>query len=138
MPLGRPTDRSPLVHSLEGVLKVYDPLASPPTLLRTFNDRSATRHLRPHLAAGALDPALWRVSQIVLERDMLVACVGGKILSWRMGSGGREREGRSEWKGKVVNKKAGTSGWAGMRTPNGKSGHCASSILSQASTSAGD
>lgn len=125
------------LRSLEGVLKVYDPLVSPPTLLRTFNDRSVTRQLRPHLTAGALDPALWRVAQIVLERDMLVACVGGKILSWRMGSGGREREGRSEWKGKVVNKKAGTSGWAGMRTPNGKSGHCASLYLLEPNKSGG-
>lgn len=39
--------------------------------------------------------------------------MGNKILSWRMGSGRREREGKSPWKGKVIGARSGGAGGGG-------------------------
>lgn len=91
-----------LPTSLSGILSIHDPLSLPPTHLRSFSERAASRHLVRHVAEGTLDPDLWRVSQIVLDRDLVVASVGSKILSWRIGKVGGRDVGNSPWSGKVI------------------------------------
>jgi hypothetical protein len=129
-----------LVGTLEGSILIYDPLPpttamnGSPTLLRSFNERRAGRNLTRHLAAGELDPSLWQVSQITLERDLLVAAVGARILGWRIGDR-RERDGKSPFKGKVLGRKAVSNGGGGGKSSGARSGHSTlpSSQESQAS-----
>lgn len=82
--------------SLDGTLRAYDMLTA--TLLRTFKDRSAPRMPARLLAQGLIpgangdgsaddDVARWSVSHIRAEREGVVAAVGGRIVSWRVGDG---------------------------------------------------
>lgn len=88
----------------DGLLQVWDPLASPPTLLRTLRNR----HSAPPAAYPSLDTSaskLYSVNNIVLDTDMVVASIGNQVLGWRAGSQ-KVKEGGKGWKGQVLGKHA--------------------------------
>ncbi|ORY21364.1 hypothetical protein BCR39DRAFT_63906 [Naematelia encephala] len=69
-------------------MKIFDPLPSPPELLRTFHTTSFSR-LSPAeqatAASGAPGAKLYTPNQILLEEDLVVASVGIKVVAWRAG-----------------------------------------------------
>lgn len=72
------------VGTSDGTIKVYDSLAG--DLIRTINDRTATRHPARMLAAGELtetEAARFRVTQIIADNECLVASIGHQILAFR-------------------------------------------------------
>lgn len=80
---------SSLIHactcSVNGVVRAFDPLAA--TLIRTFSERSASRHPSRLLAAGQADEEdeeRYAVANISATRDAVVASIGGKILAWKL------------------------------------------------------
>jgi hypothetical protein len=88
----------------DGLLQIWDPLASPPTLLRTLRNR----HSAPPAAYPSLDTSaskLYSVNNIVLDTDMVVASIGNQVLGWRAGSQ-KVKEGGKGWKGQVLGKHA--------------------------------
>ena len=72
------------VGTSDGTIKVFDSLAG--DLIRTINDRTATRHPARMLAAGELtenEAARFRVTQIIADHECLVASIGHQILAFR-------------------------------------------------------
>ncbi len=72
------------VGASDGTIKVFDSLAG--DLIRTINDRTATRHPARMLAAGemtASEAARFRVTQIIADNDCLVASIGHQVLAFR-------------------------------------------------------
>ncbi len=72
------------VGTSDGTIKVFDSLAG--DLIRTINDRTATRHPARMLAAGeftATEAARFRVTQIIADNECLVASIGHQILAFR-------------------------------------------------------
>ncbi|SPO23971.1 uncharacterized protein UTRI_03490_B [Ustilago trichophora] len=72
------------VGTSDGTIKVFDSLAG--DLIRTINDRTATRHPARMLAAGELtasEAARFRVTQIIADNECLVASIGHQILAFR-------------------------------------------------------
>lgn len=68
----------------DGTIKAFDALSGSP--VRTWNDRTATRHPARMLAAGELtqeEAARFFVRQIVISDENIVAAVGPHILAWR-------------------------------------------------------
>jgi hypothetical protein len=68
----------------DGTIKAFDPLTG--QHIRTFNDRTATRHPARMLAAGELtdeEASRFNVSQIIAGPDTLVASIGGQVLAWK-------------------------------------------------------
>ena len=68
----------------DGTIKAFDPLTG--QHIRTFNDRTATRHPARMLAAGELteeEASRFNVSQIIVGPDTLVASIGGQVLAWK-------------------------------------------------------
>lgn len=88
----------------DGLLQIWDPLASPPTLLRTLRNRhSAAPAAYPSLHTSA--SKLYSVNNIILDTDMVVASIGNQVLGWRAGSQ-KVKEGGKGWKGQVLGKHA--------------------------------
>lgn len=88
--------------TFDGLLQIWDPLASPPTLLRTLRNR----HSAPPTAYPTLETSaskLYSVNNIVLCTDMVVASIGNQILGWRAGSQ-KVKEGGKGWKGQILGK----------------------------------
>lgn len=88
--------------TFDGLLQIWDPLASPPTLLRTLRNR----HSAPPTTYPALETSaskLYSVNNIVLDTDMIVASIGNQILGWRAGSQ-KVKEGGKGWKGQILGK----------------------------------
>jgi hypothetical protein len=74
------------IGGVDGSIKVFSPLTG--SLLRVFNERTATRHAARALASQALDveaAARFAVRQISIGPDSLVAAVGADVLAWRSG-----------------------------------------------------
>lgn len=72
------------VGTSDGTIKVFDSLAG--DLIRTINDRTATRHPARMLAAGEFtdsEAARFRVTQIIADNECLVASIGHQILAFR-------------------------------------------------------
>ncbi|SPO24222.1 uncharacterized protein UTRI_03490 [Ustilago trichophora] len=72
------------VGTSDGTIKVFDSLAG--DLIRTINDRTATRHPARMLAAGELtatEAARFRVTQIIADNECLVASIGHQVLAFR-------------------------------------------------------
>ncbi|KAJ1025877.1 hypothetical protein NDA16_002503 [Ustilago loliicola] len=72
------------VGTSDGTIKVFDSLAG--DLIRTINDRTATRHPARMLAAGELteaEAARFRVTQIIADNECLVASIGHQTLAFR-------------------------------------------------------
>ncbi|CBQ69423.1 conserved hypothetical protein [Sporisorium reilianum SRZ2] len=72
------------VGTSDGTIKVFDSLAG--DLIRTINDRTATRHPARMLAAGELtetEAARFRVTQIIADHECLVASIGHQVLAFR-------------------------------------------------------
>lgn len=92
--------------SFDGLVKVWDPLTQPPTLLRTLRDR--------HLSSPASFPdpeshaaSYYSVNAIVLEADMVVAAIGTRVLGWRAGHQ-KVKEAKKAWQGQVLGKHHGS------------------------------
>lgn len=88
--------------TFDGLLQIWDPLASPPTLLRTLRNR----HSAPPTTYPALETSaskLYSVNNIILDTDMIVASIGNQILGWRAGSQ-KVKEGGKGWKGQILGK----------------------------------
>lgn len=65
----------------DGMIRVYDLLSG--ALVRVFNERSAPRH-----ALRDPDPeeqAKWAVKQIQASKYGFVACIGARVMAWRVG-----------------------------------------------------
>ncbi|PWY98964.1 hypothetical protein BCV70DRAFT_140150, partial [Testicularia cyperi] len=78
------TPLSLFVGTSDGTIKVFDALAG--DLVRTINDRTATKHPARMLAAGELtgtEAARFRVTQIIADNDCLVASIGHQVLAFR-------------------------------------------------------
>ena len=70
-----------------------------PSLLRTFRTTSLSA-ADALVAASEDDRARWYTpNHILLDNDMLVAAIGGKIFAWRAGSGKGRQGGKGEKKG---------------------------------------
>lgn len=68
----------------DGTIKAFDALSG--VLIRTWNDRTATRHPARMLAAGQLtqdEAARFFVRQIVVGEESIVAAVGPHVLAWK-------------------------------------------------------
>ncbi|KAM0786263.1 hypothetical protein ACM66B_007062 [Microbotryomycetes sp. NB124-2] len=81
------TEAVVFVGGLDGTVRCFDILTS--TLLRTFKDRTAPRLPSRMLAQGLIDGQdedRWKVSHIQASRDAMVAAVGGRIISWKIGT----------------------------------------------------
>nr|XP_031863898.1 uncharacterized protein CI109_000542 [Kwoniella shandongensis]KAA5530970.1 hypothetical protein CI109_000542 [Kwoniella shandongensis] len=104
------------VGSYDGYIKIYDPLSSPPTLLRTFH----ASHLTPGelLVAASEEPdgRYYTVNQIVLENDLIVATLGRKVFAWRAGTGKGRKGGKESggWRKSGVGKGEGKGSSRGM------------------------
>lgn len=87
-----------LIVSFDGWVKVFDPLPSPPTLLRSF--RASHLSAADTLAAAANDPdaRYFNVNQVVLENDLIVASIGRKVFAWKAGIGKGRTKGDSHRK----------------------------------------
>ncbi|XAO25923.1 hypothetical protein I312_104756 [Cryptococcus bacillisporus CA1280] len=89
------------VGSFDGFVKIYDPLPTPPKLLRTFH----ASHLSPGelLVAGSDQPdaRFYTVNKIILENDMVVASIGRKVFAWRAGAGKGKHGGKEGKKGGI-------------------------------------
>ena len=73
-----------IIGCSDGTIKAFCPLTG--QLIRTFNDRTATRHPARMLAAGELteeEASRFVVSQIIAGPDTVVASIGGQVLAWR-------------------------------------------------------
>ncbi|CAO1634270.1 unnamed protein product [Parajaminaea phylloscopi] len=72
------------VGCADGTIRGFDALSG--ELIRTWNDRTATRHPARMLAAGELTPdeaARFRVKQIIVGEESILAAVGPHVLAWR-------------------------------------------------------
>ncbi|KAJ9119876.1 hypothetical protein QFC24_005590 [Naganishia onofrii] len=88
--------------TFDGSVQIWDPLASPPTLIRTLRNRhSAPPPVYPGLDTSA--SKLYSVNNIILDTDMIVASIGNQVLGWRAGSQ-KGKEGGKGWKGQVLGK----------------------------------
>ncbi|KAJ9121587.1 hypothetical protein QFC22_002206 [Naganishia vaughanmartiniae] len=88
--------------TFDGLVQIWDPLASPPTLIRTLRNRhSASPAVYPGLDTSA--SKLYSVNNIILDTDMIVASIGNQVLGWRAGSQ-KVKEGGKGWKGQVLGK----------------------------------
>ena len=95
-------DQSPCdLLSFDGYIKIFDPLPSPPTLLRTFH----AVHMSPAdalVAASSEADALYHtINQIILENDLVVASIGRKVFAWRAGTGKGRQDGKGGEKRRV-------------------------------------
>lgn len=87
--------------SFDGLVKIWDPLSMPPTLLRTVRNRHSTPPASyPELGTHA--SMFYSVNNIVLESDMVVATIGHHVLGWRAGSS-KGKDGKA-WKGQNASK----------------------------------
>ncbi|WVQ95174.1 hypothetical protein IAU59_002268 [Kwoniella sp. CBS 9459] len=86
------------VGSYDGYIKVFDPLPSPPTLLRTFHASHLTAGEALVAASDERDARYYTVNKVILENDLVVASIGRKIFAWRAGSG-KGRQGGKEGNG---------------------------------------
>lgn len=78
------TEHAIVIGSSDGTIKAFCPLSG--QLIRTFNDRSATRHPARMLATGQLteeEASRFHVGQIIAGKETIVACIGSQILAWR-------------------------------------------------------
>lgn len=78
------TEHAIVVGSSDGTIKAFCPLSG--QLIRTFNDRSATRHPARMLATGQLtdeEASRYHVGQIIAGKETIVACIGSQVLAWR-------------------------------------------------------
>ena len=86
------------VGSADGYIKIYDPLPSSPTLLRSFR----ASHLSPAdvdlACSDAPHAPYYTPNRILLDNDMLVASIGHKVFAWRAGSGKGRQAGKGEKK----------------------------------------
>ncbi|KAJ9096074.1 hypothetical protein QFC21_005439 [Naganishia friedmannii] len=88
--------------TFDGLVQIWDPLASPPTLIRSLRNRhSAPPPVYPGLDTSA--SKLYSVNNIILDTDMVVASIGNQVLGWRAGSQ-KVKEGGKGWKGQVLGK----------------------------------
>ncbi|PWN26297.1 WD40 repeat-like protein [Jaminaea rosea] len=108
----------------DGTIKAFDSLTG--QLIRTWNDRTATRHPARMLAAGELtqdEAARFFVRQIVVSEESLVAAVGPHVLAWRaeqgVGASKRRAEGRD--RGSAAALSTPSPNGAGPGTPGGAS-----------------
>ncbi|SNX86415.1 uncharacterized protein MEPE_05124 [Melanopsichium pennsylvanicum] len=72
------------VGTSDGTIKVFDSLAG--DLIRTINDRTATKHPARMLANGELtqaEAARFRVTQIIADNECLVAAIGHQVLAFK-------------------------------------------------------
>ncbi|KAJ9474444.1 F-box domain-containing protein [Pseudozyma hubeiensis] len=89
------------VGTSDGTIKVYDSLSG--DLIRTINDRSATRRDGRMLASGELsgeEAGRWRVGQIISDGDGLVACIGHQVLAFKVENVKREVSATEKGKGR--------------------------------------
>ncbi|KAN0065498.1 hypothetical protein ACQY0O_001335 [Thecaphora frezii] len=73
-----------IIGTSDGTIKVLCALSG--DVIRTINDRTATRHPARMLATGELtdnEAARFRVQQIVADHDTLIAAIGHQILAFR-------------------------------------------------------
>lgn len=78
------TEHAIVIGSSDGTIKAFCPLSG--RLIRTFNDRSATRHPARMLATGQLtdeEASRYHVGQIIAGKETIVACIGSQVLAWR-------------------------------------------------------
>ncbi|CEH19480.1 Cdc4 and related F-box and WD-40 proteins [Ceraceosorus bombacis] len=80
------TAHAVVVGAADGTIKAFCPLSG--AHIRTFNDRTATRHPARALMAGDMsveEASKYAVSQIASGPDTLVAAIGPHVLAWRAG-----------------------------------------------------
>ncbi|PWN87145.1 hypothetical protein FA10DRAFT_289217 [Acaromyces ingoldii] len=94
------TEHVVIVGCSDGTIKAFCPLTG--SLVRTFNDRTATRHPARMLAAGELsddEASRFVVTSLVAGTETVVAAIGAQVLAWRAekvkSSGGNKRGPRS-------------------------------------------
>ena len=64
-------------------MRIYDPLPAVPTLLHTFSVNIGDRRAA---LVDDFQSSWFAVNQIIVENDLLVAAVGGKVFAWKAGS----------------------------------------------------
>lgn len=78
------TEHAVIMGCSDGTIKAFCPLSG--QQIRTFNDRTATRHPARMLAAGQLtdeEASRFHVSQIIAGPETVVASIGSQVLAWR-------------------------------------------------------
>ncbi|WWC71308.1 uncharacterized protein I206_105262 [Kwoniella pini CBS 10737] len=87
------------VGSFDGYIKIFDPLPSPPTMLRTFHASRLSPGELLVAASEESDARYYTVNKLIVENDLVVASIGRKVFAWRAGSGkGRTGGKESGWK----------------------------------------
>jgi len=99
--------------SHNGHIGVFDPLPSPPVLLRTFHASSFSQLSPPERETAASDDVQakhYTCNQIILENDLIVASIGHKVFAWRAGSGKGRQAGKIGEKKRASGGKGDTKG----------------------------
>nr|XP_018261760.1 uncharacterized protein I303_06204 [Kwoniella dejecticola CBS 10117]OBR83918.1 hypothetical protein I303_06204 [Kwoniella dejecticola CBS 10117] len=87
------------VGSYDGYIKIYDPLPTSPSLLRTFHASRLSPGELLVAASEEPDARYYTVNKVILENDLVVASIGRKVFAWRAGSGkGRTGGKESGWR----------------------------------------
>ena len=77
---------------------MYDPLPSPPVLLRSFHASHLSTADAFVAATHEPDARYFNVNQIILENDLVVASIGRKVFAWKAGIGKGRTKGDSHRK----------------------------------------
>lgn len=77
---------------------MYDPLPSPPVLLRSFHASHLSVADAFVAATHEPDARYFNVNQIILENDLVVASIGRKVFAWKAGIGKGRTKGDSHRK----------------------------------------
>ncbi|CAO1632374.1 unnamed protein product [Sympodiomycopsis kandeliae] len=108
------------VGTSDGTVKAFNSLTG--DLVRTWNERTATRHAARMLNEGTLtaeEADRFRVRQILIGEESIVAAIGPFLLAWKPGSATSGRRNKGNGPGQSSN--ASSSKASGKSTPSGKS-----------------
>lgn len=107
------------VGTSDGTVKAFNALTG--DLVRTWTERTATRHAARRLTEGTLtaeEADRFRVRQIVIGEESIVAAVGPFLLAWKPGSATSGRRNKGNGPGQSSTASGSKSG---KSTPSGRS-----------------
>lgn len=111
------------VGTSDGTVKTFNSLTG--ELVRTWNERTATRHAARMLNEGSLtaeEADRFRVRQVIVGEESIVAAVGPFLLAWRPGSATSGRRNKGNGPGGIgASTPASSSGTPSKSTAAGRS-----------------
>jgi hypothetical protein len=90
------TPKLPLTSSHDGYISIFDPLPSPPLLLRSFLANHLSSADATVAASDRFDARYYTVNRLILENDLVVASIGRKVFAWRAGTAKGRQAGKKD------------------------------------------